>query len=237
MIEGHFDGVITNGVRDGPGKLTWTNGDTYVGDFKNGLRHGKGVYEEKKAGRRYEGAWVMSQKDGKGVETFANGDTYTGEYVSDMFNGEGELVSKGGKYKGAFKNGLKHGLGVMLFYKANARYEGFWREGRMDGKGLYSWADGKRHEGMWINGERSGLGIMTWPNNDKYDGMFVKNKQHGSGWFRMPNGKFKPGEWKDNTLQVAKAYINSFCFLFAFYFRLLSVWFDLLLLCFCFAFA
>ena len=52
MIEGHFDGVITNGVRDGPGKLTWTNGDTFVGEFKNGLRHGQGVYEEKKAGRR-----------------------------------------------------------------------------------------------------------------------------------------------------------------------------------------
>ena len=49
MITGDYDGDLIEGVRDGNGKLTWSNGDCYQGTFKNGLRHGRGTFEE---GRR-----------------------------------------------------------------------------------------------------------------------------------------------------------------------------------------
>lgn len=42
MIEGEYFGALVEGVREGEGKLQWTNGDFYEGDFKNGLRHGQG---------------------------------------------------------------------------------------------------------------------------------------------------------------------------------------------------
>eukprot|EP01032_Pedospumella_encystans_P032909 gene32909-37172_t len=51
MIHGEFDGVLKEGVRDGVGKLTWSNGDRYEGDFKSGLRHGTGTMFEQKGSR------------------------------------------------------------------------------------------------------------------------------------------------------------------------------------------
>lgn len=167
MIKGIFAGVVKEGVRDGSGRLDWSNGDYYEGSFKNGLRHGFGILVEQKNTRKYEGSWVLSQKEGKGTETFANGDIYTGEFSRDKFNGHGVLTTKGGFYKGNFKDGLKDGIGIMMF-KSNCRYEGHWNRGRFDGRGLYIWSDGRRYEGQWNNGVRTGLGIFTQVNGEKY---------------------------------------------------------------------
>lgn len=41
--EGTYDGETKGGVREGRGRLVWSNGDTYLGDFHNGLRHGQGA--------------------------------------------------------------------------------------------------------------------------------------------------------------------------------------------------
>ena len=38
MIAGEYEGDLKEGVREGRGKLTWSNGDYYDGEFKNGLR-------------------------------------------------------------------------------------------------------------------------------------------------------------------------------------------------------
>jgi hypothetical protein len=39
MISGEYEGDLKEGVREGTGKLTWSNGDKYTGEFKNGLRY------------------------------------------------------------------------------------------------------------------------------------------------------------------------------------------------------
>lgn len=38
MISGEYEGELKEGVREGTGKLIWSNGDRYCGEFKNGLR-------------------------------------------------------------------------------------------------------------------------------------------------------------------------------------------------------
>lgn len=35
MIKGNFTGIIQEGVRQGNGKLEWSNGDFYEGNRKN----------------------------------------------------------------------------------------------------------------------------------------------------------------------------------------------------------
>ena len=168
MIAGKYTGDLKEGVRDGNAKLEWSNGDYYEGEFRNGLRHGFGVMIEMKGKRKYEGNWSMSQRNGRGAETFPNGDIYNGEFADDLFNGQGELVTRGGRYKGSFKDGLRNGFGTMQFSKDNARYEGNWLKGRFDGKGMYIWPDGRKYDGMWINGERTGAGLMFFLNGEKY---------------------------------------------------------------------
>jgi hypothetical protein len=44
-------------------------GDNYVGQWYQGLRHGKGRLEEQ-AGNVYEGQWKQGKKDGFGKLTF-----------------------------------------------------------------------------------------------------------------------------------------------------------------------
>jgi hypothetical protein len=58
--------------------------------------------------------------------------------MRDKFHGTGELSTAGGKYSGDFRNGIKEGFGKMTF-KNGCRYEGKWKAGRFDGKGLYVW--------------------------------------------------------------------------------------------------
>lgn len=64
------------------------NGDNYVGQFLNNLKHGYGI------------------------EFFANGDTYIGNYSEGLPNGVGEYRWKAGAiYKGRFSDGLRVGFG------------------------------------------------------------------------------------------------------------------------------
>ena len=41
-----YDGDFANDKYDGYGKYVWENGENYIGEWSNGLRHGKeAVYE------------------------------------------------------------------------------------------------------------------------------------------------------------------------------------------------
>jgi len=75
-----------------------------------------------------------------------------------------------------------------------------WVDGRMHGKGLYIWADGKRYEGEWVKGERHGTGVTTMPNGERHDGNHQRNQMNGPAWWRFTSGKVRPGEWKDDKL-------------------------------------
>ena len=55
MVEdsrGNFEGDP-----NGMGRLTWANGSKFVGNFKKGKRHGKGLFTFPD-GRREQGEWV-----------------------------------------------------------------------------------------------------------------------------------------------------------------------------------
>ena len=54
----------------GQGKLTFANGDTYVGEFQDGKQHGQGTL------------------------TFINGNRYVGEFKDAKANGQGKMTYK-----------------------------------------------------------------------------------------------------------------------------------------------
>jgi hypothetical protein len=60
------------------GSLTLLNGDEYVGQWKDGQRHGKGLYVSTRDGFRYNGEWLTDKPDGQGTLTLASGDRYDG---------------------------------------------------------------------------------------------------------------------------------------------------------------
>ena len=56
-----FDGVFTQGLLEGKGKMTGADGDSYEGDYKGGLRHGHGVYVSG-GGERFEGTYLNNKR-------------------------------------------------------------------------------------------------------------------------------------------------------------------------------
>ena len=46
--------------------MKFSNGDTYDGIWRNGVRHGEGVYSYFN-GDRYTGSWVNDRKEGRGT--------------------------------------------------------------------------------------------------------------------------------------------------------------------------
>ncbi|HWR31213.1 MAG TPA: hypothetical protein VN631_15405 [Negativicutes bacterium] len=58
-----YDGDYKAGLRDGKGVLKWPTGQVYDGEWKNGMSNGYGVLKDASGKVLYEGEW----KDGKGV--------------------------------------------------------------------------------------------------------------------------------------------------------------------------
>jgi len=51
----------------------------------------------------------------------------------------------------------------------------------MEGKGTFTWADGRIYVGDYKNDKKHGTGIFKWPDGRQYDGEWKNGKQHGNG--------------------------------------------------------
>lgn len=156
--------------------LTYQNGDSYVGELKDFLRHGQGILVTKLTGDKYEGEFVDNQPHGRGKSLFANGDIYEGDFVNGRREGQGTYTwASGATYVGGFKDNLKDGDG---FYTAadGATYEGQYVADLKHGEGLFRFASGDTYRGTYVNDVRTGYGEYTWANGETYKGNFVKNK-------------------------------------------------------------
>ena len=56
----------------------------------------------------------------------------------------------------------------------------------MDGKGVFTWPDGRRYEGEYKDDKKEGYGIFEWTNGKKYRGYWHNGKQNGEG--ELKNG-------------------------------------------------
>ena len=76
--DGHvFEGEFKNWIKDGAGKMTYRNGDLYLGTWKG--EDGKGSITHKD-GSSYEGEFRGEKKHGLGTYTLPSGNKYTGMY-------------------------------------------------------------------------------------------------------------------------------------------------------------
>ena len=83
QTEHFYDGEWFHGKMHSPGLYQFRSGDTYVGDFYNNKRHGKGkmVYKAQPGylcQSYYEGEWRHSKKHGEEKRQKGNGDLYKG---------------------------------------------------------------------------------------------------------------------------------------------------------------
>ncbi|KAJ8598636.1 hypothetical protein CTAYLR_003072 [Chrysophaeum taylorii] len=200
-MEGVYEGETVDGIRHGFGVVRFANGEVYEGEFRWGMREGRGRLSERK-GRCscYDGEWKASQKDGKGVETWPGG-LYEGGFKKDVFEGVGDLKCATHAYHGAFVGGAKHGAGAAK-YVDGATYDGEWRENRFHGRGTYVWESGRMYEGQWDQGLRHGVGVLVDPSGEKYEGSWCRGLRHGQATVRRRNGRCRDGVFKHDNLVV-----------------------------------
>jgi hypothetical protein len=129
-----YEGCWDNGRYHGHGRLLYSTGEEYCGDFVHGDRHGTGTFKWSD-GRQYCGDFVHNQRTGHGIFTWASGDRYDGEFV----------------------NGKRSGYGTFIFDNG-AYYSGEWQQGQYHGRGKTVDTTGASYVGDFCNGQRHGVG-------------------------------------------------------------------------------
>lgn len=165
---------------DGYGTYLFPGGAKYIGDFSEGLMHGKGILYFTD-GSKYIGNWVKQERQGKGRMILANGDEYFGSFKAGKYHGQGLMTyDNGNSYDGQWRNGTPHGKGIFTFPNGD-RYEGSMASGLFHGQGSLHYADGSKYEGEWHKNQRQGLGTLYYANGKQINGQW-ENDQYLADW-------------------------------------------------------
>jgi hypothetical protein len=114
----------------------------------------------------------------------------------DCVNGKGTMVyATGHQFTGGFKDGGRHGDGVMLM-PGGRKIVGVWENNEII-EGTYTQPDGTTYEGQWKFRERDGQGTLTFPDGRKYIGEFKSGQRHGQGTMTYPDGRKYVGEFNN----------------------------------------
>ena len=207
-------------------------GDYYIGQYKKGLKHGKGKIYYKNGNIKYDGDFVKDKFEGYGKYIYENGNYYIGQWVNGLRQGKGKIYYKNGniKYDGDFvkgtyegygkyicengdyyigqcMNGLRHGKGKEYYKNGNIKYEGDFVKDKYEGNGKYICENGNYYIGQYKNGLRHGKGKIYYKNDKiKYEGDFVNGKYEGYGKLIYENGNYYIGQWM-NGLRHGKGKI------------------------------
>ena len=97
-----------------------------------------------------------------------------------------------------------HGTAVSRYVEDGEwkedRYEGGMKDGKINGRGVYGWADGDRYEGNSEDGKPNGRGVFELANGDRYEGDFKDCVQHGRGIYVWADGVKCEGDWREGKL-------------------------------------
>lgn len=82
-------------------------------------------------GTNYNGEWKNGIKNGRGVLQHMDGVVFSGSFVENNINGEGKLITPSSVFYGFFVNGKKEGKGMEFF--CDCVVEGTWRDDVAEG--------------------------------------------------------------------------------------------------------
>ncbi|XP_021105915.1 alsin isoform X4 [Heterocephalus glaber] len=136
--------------------------------------------------------------------------TYSGRWFSGKPHGRGVLKWPDGRiYSGMFRNGLEDGYGEYRIPNKSLNkedhYVGNWKEGKMCGQGVYSYASGEVFEGCFQDNMRHGHGLLrsgklTSSSPSMFIGQWAMDKKVGYGVFDdITRGEKYMGMWQDDV--------------------------------------
>lgn len=83
-------------------------------------------------------------------------------------------TSKNTLYYGKYKNGMKEGVGILVWPETNIYY-GEFKDNQVSGKGIMLYEDGSTYTGDWLNDKAHGEGKFSDQDGVTYEGAWEKD--------------------------------------------------------------
>ncbi|EGW07464.1 MORN repeat-containing protein 3 [Cricetulus griseus] len=168
--------ALKNGMRH---QVFAVNGDHYVGEWKDNLKHGQ-------KSMRSVPAFIF-------IFIFLVATVFSDD--PSVSPGKGTQVWKksGAIYEGDWKFGKRDGYGTFSrpdpeTGKYRREYSGWWKGDKKSGYGIQFFGPKDYYEGEWCGNQRCGWGRMYYSNGQIYEGQWRNDKPEGEGMLRlMPN--------------------------------------------------
>jgi hypothetical protein len=205
---GSYEGDWKNGKMEGNGRLVVfppvpdVDSMVYTGIFRDrNMIKGKEIWYSKDVninGGTYEGEGVfMGLRSGIFTVHSPNGQVFSGEYKNgDKYKGKTTYTS-GDIHDGELnKDGSATGQGTY-FWKDGQRFNGEFKEGKINGQGTLTYINGDSYEGNFKNGIKEGKGKMVYSTGDSYDGDWKNDKYEGKGKYVYSDGDYYVGDFKN----------------------------------------
>ena len=139
-----IESIISNNNINNYGIIKWRNNSKYIGEIKNNMKHGIGIFIWPDYSR-YEGQFFEDKMEGWGLIHFFDGKLFQGQILNGIPHGYGEFIwNNNNRYVGNYVKGQKEGFGIyiMNIEKNNKTkndlviYIGFWKNGKQEGYGI-----------------------------------------------------------------------------------------------------
>jgi len=128
---GKYVGEVKNGKAHGYGRIRFSNGDIYMGQWKNNCMTGMGFYYKKDNWTL--GSFINGKRHGRCATIIKNAhkfDFFIGTYSNDMKNGQGAYYwDSEDCYVGNFNNDKLNGVGSMSKFGGDEFYTGIYQNG------------------------------------------------------------------------------------------------------------
>lgn len=151
---------------------SWEKGKMHgQGAYNYYLDSGNGPPKEN---GKYVGQFRQNLRNGHGVYTLPNGSVFDGEFRDNIQNGYGIFRWPDGSiYEGPWRDGKRHGAHGILVASDGFRYEGSWVNNSMEGRGVAVYPKGQVYDGTWVAGKREGRGTIRFTNGAVCKFMFT----------------------------------------------------------------
>jgi len=120
----------------GSGKITWTSGANYSGQWREGKRNGKGKMNYAD-GSSFNGTW-LNDTPVSGTMKWPSGAKFRGKINSSKSQIAEYTMKDGSFYVGGWKNNVRVGQGRMVYANGDT-YEGRYKHNQREGQGTFTW--------------------------------------------------------------------------------------------------
>lgn len=229
-----YKGDIADGKRDGFGIQIFPNGYKYTGEWKKNYAHGKGKLDYTD-GTYYEGEFKQN-KIIEGILSFHNGIRFAGKFCLDERNKdkflEGTIVFRNGDmFKGTWLNGVPNsgsyiqkqgvfrdykkdedfydyddtegGFGKLIIANTEDIYEGGFKDGLQEGQGFIFSSYPHYESFRNLNGKLHGKYLCNYISGGYcYEGTYDHDKRVGKWKYQTVRGYFFEGDqdFKNGTV-------------------------------------